>query len=87
MQNRNLRIQRVTRLSVVNKRHSVYDKDHVIACVSCIGNHDYSYVLYDESKEERVQTFIRRLDKQRSKTYACEVYYGIDPSEIWPLVA
>ena len=87
MQNKTFCVQRVARLSALNNRHNVYDKNRLIACVCCNGNRDYSYTLYDESQEERVQTFIRRLDKQRNTMYSCECYIGDVPSVIWPLVA
>ena len=75
MKNKTFRVQRVTRLSAMNNRHIVYDKNRLIACVCCNGNRDYSYVLYDESQEERVRAFIKRLDKHRKTEYASDLYF------------
>ena len=75
MKNKTFRVQRVTRFSALNNRHIVYNKEHVIASVCCNGNRDYSYILYDESQEERVRAFIKRLDKQRKTEYASEFYF------------
>ena len=75
MKSKTFRVQRATHFSGVNNKHLVCDKDHVVACVCCNGNRDYSYILYDESQEERVRAFIKRLDKQRKTIYAHEFYF------------
>lgn len=83
MQNRNLCVQRVARLSYTDKKHVVYDKGHVIACVCCAGNNDYMYTLYDESQEEQVLTFIEKLDRQRNTMSNYDVVFlDEDPLEI-----
>ena len=69
---KNISFQRVFNLSsITSKGHDVYDNltHQRIARVGGIGEDEFTYYLYDESKEEKVLRHLTKLAKDRAKTH------------------
>lgn len=88
MKNRTIRILRVNQLKSVNgKGHDLFVQKHRVARVGGLGEDNFSYYLYDQSKEDFVVRHILRLAKCRARAANEFVAFSADDSENQLLVA